>query len=360
VIGGYGHFGLIAARRLLCEPGLEVVIAGRDGARARDAAHVVGCESACLDRDEPGLAGRLLEMRATVVMDLAGPFQGRDPVVPRAAVSAGAHCVDIADARSYVTGIGQLDDEARARGVVLVSGASSVPALTSAVVEHLARNFVRVEKIDMGISTSGRLPGPATLHAVLSYCGEAIPAWRDARPAIARGWTGLRRRQFAGLGWRWLVDADVPDLELLPPRYPHLRELTFGAGSESRLMVGLTWLWALARAARVAPSLARAPRAAVQAWRRWAPSSGRSALFVALEGIDAAGARRRCTWTLVASGEDGANIPVLPAIALARKLAWRQGGLGVARPCVGMLSLDEIRAEMEGLRVAVHENEEKS
>jgi hypothetical protein len=358
VLGGYGHFGTIAARRLLHEPDFEMVIAGRDAVRAREAAARLGCAAACLDRNEPSLGDRLRELGATLVMDLAGPFQGRNYAVPQAAAAARAHCVDIADARPYVTGIGGLSREARAQGVALVSGASSVPALTSAVVDHLARGLATVERIDMGISTSGCLPGAATVDAVLSYCGEPIPAWRDCAAGESRGWTGLRRRDIAGLGRRWIVDADVPDLDLLPARYPQLRELRFGAGSESKVLVGMTWLWARGRALGLVPPLRRAPRALLQAWRACAPSTGRSALFAHVEGTDASGARRHRSWTLVASDGDGANIPVLPAIALARRLA--RGGVpcGFAQPCVGLLSLDEIRAEMEGLRVRVYENEE--
>jgi hypothetical protein len=46
--------------------------------------------------------------------------------------------VDLADGRDFVCGIDVLDPQAKAAGVLLLSGASSVPALSSAVVDALA------------------------------------------------------------------------------------------------------------------------------------------------------------------------------------------------------------------------------
>ena len=46
-----------------------------------------------------------------------------------ACIAAGAHYLDLADARDFVARIGTLDAAARAAGVAIISGASSVPAL---------------------------------------------------------------------------------------------------------------------------------------------------------------------------------------------------------------------------------------
>ena len=56
---------------------------------------------------------------------------GRDPYrVARAAIAAGAHYIDLADDGAFVAGIGALDEEAKAAGVAVISGASSVPAIS--------------------------------------------------------------------------------------------------------------------------------------------------------------------------------------------------------------------------------------
>jgi saccharopine dehydrogenase-like NADP-dependent oxidoreductase len=42
-------------------------------------------------------------------VDAAGPFQGAEPRVARAAIAAGLHYVDLADARDFVAGFRALD-----------------------------------------------------------------------------------------------------------------------------------------------------------------------------------------------------------------------------------------------------------
>ncbi len=63
----------------------------------------------------------------------------------------------------------------------------------------------------------------------------------------AHGWQSLRRERYAGVGVRWLARCDVPDLDVLPARYPQLRDCDFRAGLELRRMHFGLWLgsWAV-------------------------------------------------------------------------------------------------------------------
>ncbi|MFC5582246.1 hypothetical protein [Rhodanobacter terrae] len=52
--------------------------------------------------------------------------------------------------------------------------------------------------------------------------------------------------------------------------------------------------------------------------------------------------RLRLRWSLTAAAGDGPQIPAMPAVVLARKLA--DGALptpGAAKPCMGLFTLDE-------------------
>jgi len=60
-------------------------------------------------------ADHLMAERASLVINASGPFQTQDYRVARAAIDAGAHYVDLTDARGFVTGIGALDGEASER-----------------------------------------------------------------------------------------------------------------------------------------------------------------------------------------------------------------------------------------------------
>ena len=84
-------------------------------------------------------AEALRALSADVLINASGPFQHHDYALPRACIAAGCHYIDLADARAFVTGIGVLDAEAKAAGVSVVSGASSVPGLSSAAVQRIGR-----------------------------------------------------------------------------------------------------------------------------------------------------------------------------------------------------------------------------
>ena len=114
-----------------------------------------------------------------------------------------------------MTGIGALDGEAKTAGVLVASGASSVPALSTAVCDELARGLAHLDAIDIGISPGNRTErGLATVRSVLSYCGRALPNGQT-------GWSTAWRHDYpAPVGTRLLSPCDVPDLALLPARSP--------------------------------------------------------------------------------------------------------------------------------------------
>lgn len=70
-----------------------------------------------------------------------------DHAIPIACIAAGVHYIDIADSREFVCGIEELDAAAKDAGVVLLSGASSVPALSGAAVRHLAGGMDKVRAL---------------------------------------------------------------------------------------------------------------------------------------------------------------------------------------------------------------------
>jgi len=343
VLGGYGNFGAVISRSVARIEGCETIVAGRDERRA----------DAVLDVHAPDFAARLAALSPHLVISTAGPFQGEDYGVARASIAAGSHYVDIADGRSFVCGIGALDGEARSRGVLVASGASSVPALSGAVVDHFAPEFSGLHGIDVGISASSRIPGPATVSSVLTYCGKPFTRWRNADWARVYGWQDIRRHRFADPPLaRWICDCDVPDLEIFPARYVGVRDVRFGAGVElPPVQLGVwaaSWLVRAGLLKSVIPMGAFLRRAGASLEPL---GSGRSAMFVRLAGTGLDGAPLSRTWELRAEGDEGVNVPCMAAVALARKLAAGRLRERGAMPCVGLVTLDEYLAELRGLRV---------
>ena len=61
-----------------------------------------------------------------------------------------------------------------------MSGASTVPALSSAVVDSLAERFRRITEIQISIAPGQRAPrGAATMAAVFSYAGRSFKWLRE-------------------------------------------------------------------------------------------------------------------------------------------------------------------------------------
>jgi len=358
VLGGYGYFGAGICAAISKIPSCRVTVAGRDGVRARALAGSLGADAAALDIDADDFPGRLLEARPDLVISTVGPFQARDYRVPRAALAAGAHYADIADARAFVCEIGALDAEARAADRLVVSGASSVPALSSAVVDRYAGEFGDLGSIEIAISSSARVPGHATLASVLGCCGRPLARRDDGASRTVYGGGNLRTHRFSSPPMtRWIGDGDVPDLDLLPARHPSVRSVRFGAGVElAPLQWGVRAMASLVRAGWIRDASRWTPALAAVARMVQPFGSGRSGMFVRLEGADPHGRPLRRHWEITAEGEDGRSIPCAGAIALARKLATAGIGARGAMPCVGLVTLAEYLHELEGRNVHAHES----
>ncbi len=356
VLGGYGFFGSRIARALANDPRVRVFVAGRDRQRAAETARALGLpaeQAVGLDAHGEDFVQRLRALGAAVVVHTAGPFQGQSYDVAEAAIAAGCHYIDLADGRAFVAGIARLNGSARERRVSVISGASSVPALSSAVVDRYAPRFDQLLTIRIGIASGARAPGLATVRGIFGYLGKPFTRLEDGAWVTTHGWLDLRRQRFpAPLGGRWMGSCDVPDLEVLPIRYPGVRTVTFHAGFASDL--GHLAVYALAGLVRAGVLRSAAPFATAlnRAARLLEPViSHRGGMFVTLEGTERRGEPLSLTWSLVAAQNHGPEIPCAAAIALVQKMAGGQALPVGAMPCVGLLSVEEYLAPLHALDV---------
>jgi hypothetical protein len=353
VLGGYGNFGRRVVVHLARDRDHRIIVAGRDAKQARAVADEVGglAEPAVLDSRAANLAAELKRLGASVVVHTAGPFQGQDYAVAQACIEAGSHYVDLADGRSYVCGINALDDVARSNDALVVSGASSVPALSSAVVDTLRPQFSTIDSIEHGITSGAKPPGLAAMEGVLGYAGKPIAQWRDGAWRTMFGWQELTRHSYpAPVGVRWLANCDVPDLELFPQRYAPVRTVMFRAGVAMATSMFVTsaasWLVRAGLVKSLAPSVPTL-RSAALAVERF--GSKCSAMHVTVTGRDVRSQPASLTWWLLAANDHGPYVPCFPAIALARKLLRGEIETRGAMPCMGLLTVDEILAVGSGL-----------
>jgi saccharopine dehydrogenase-like NADP-dependent oxidoreductase len=220
IIGGYGNFGSYIARSLASDADLRLLIGGRSAEMARTFAAsleaVHSAEGHALDIDGE-LAAAFARTAPDIVVHTAGPFQTQDHRVARACIARGCHYLDLADARDFVATIDRLDADARAKDVLVLSGASSVPCLTAAVIDAYLPAFARLEAIDYGISAAQHTNrGLATTAAVLSYVGKPMTVLRNGAMRTVHGWEDTHAERYPGLGWRLFGNATFPTLPCFP------------------------------------------------------------------------------------------------------------------------------------------------
>lgn len=361
ILGGYGFFGTLLVKRLVRNPQYDVIIAGRQIEKAQQLVTALfNCEakisSAAIDAaNSKELFKALKSLAPKVVVNTCGPFQSQDYSVAKVCIEAGCHYIDFADGRDFVAKIDQLHENAVRKNVLVISGASSVPALSSAVVDSLSNEFAALKHIEIGISPGNKTDrGLATVAGILSYCGGPISIWRNGKPENVYGWLGAIRHRYPDpIGNRWLSDCDVPDLELFPRRYPSVDSVRFRAGLELPVLhSGMVLMSLLRRIGCIAnwSRYALELKNASEWFRRFGSDHG--GMHVQLSGLNSEGSLKRIVWTLVATNGDGPFVPVLASAAIIQKMS--RGGLCLsgAMPCMGIVSLDEILQEADGLNIS--------
>ncbi|MFO1435416.1 MAG: saccharopine dehydrogenase NADP-binding domain-containing protein [Gammaproteobacteria bacterium] len=349
VIGGTGNFGARICRALADDPSLEIVACSRHAAdRLSYPVDSTAIRSAQLDIETEDFAQQLRALAPHIVIHCAGPFQGQNYRVAEATIDAGSHYIDIADGRDFVCNFGSsLNARATNAGFLAVSGASSVPALSSAVVDHLARDLRSLHSIDICIAPAQQAPrGAATIAGVFSYAGRPFEWLVDSRWQTAYGWQELATIEFRSLGSRRAAACDVPDLELFPDRYRGVHTVRFRAALELAIEHHALWISAALRRIGIPLPIEHwASPLDKLATRLNRLGSQRGGMLVSVSGEDRNGARVRFNWELTADDNHGPEIPCMPAILLARKIASGAISTRGARPCMGLLTLDEFATE---------------
>ena len=368
ILGAYGIFGQRIARRLAKLNNMHLILAGRhlDKAASLQSALIAEHVPAQIDivqcdvGNSDSLAMAIHTSQCQLVINTCGPFQTRDYTCPSTVIKNRVHYVDLADARDYVCGFAKLDTLAKRYGVLALTGASSVPALSSAIVDSMLPRYQNLQMIDVGINPGNQTPrGIATVRSILSYCGKPFLAWQGGKWQTIIGWQGLRRRYYpAPMGTRWLSHCDIPDLNLFQRYYPGVKTIRFQAGLELGLLHLGTWFLSLLTHWGLIDSVARyAARLKMLSETFYRFGSTIGGMHVECQGIDQHQQWIRRTWYLIAQDGDGPQVPCTAAVILARKFqakAFTQTG---AYACMGFIRKTEFDQEFEKFAITQQEEE---
>lgn len=348
VLGGYGNFGKRICATLAKEASLQIVIAGRNINKAKELANRIqheipqsNIQPFLLDWQAANFKERLKESHADIVIHAAGPFQDQTYKVAETCIDLKIHYLDLADGRNFVTHIKQLNEKAVENGVVVISGASSVPGLSSVVVDTYAPEFAILREVDFGIAPGNKAErGNATIAGALTYSGKPFQRLEFGEWKTVYGWQNLHQYYYGdNLGMRWHANCDVPDLTLLPERYPTLKTVVFYAGLEVSILHYLMWnmSW-LARLKLIKNlSLFHKPITAVSNWFNHLGTDA-GGMYLRMYGTNLRYQPLEVKWTLVAEKGDGPYIPIIPSVILVKKIIQGMIPPG-AQPCLGMFTL---------------------
>lgn len=346
IIGGTGVFGQRLAE-LAERDGCEVVVAVR---RPKDIKH--------LKLDREGDLSPLLTVGATLVVDAAGPFQsyGTDPYrLVRFCLENGLDYFDLSDDAAFCQGISQFDQQARALKRVILTGVSTVPALSGAVVTELTAGLCDLRLFDIAILPGNRAPrGRSVVAAILAQVGQPLRIWRAGAWQDVRAWSSPQKYRLGTNDWRIGRLVGAPDLQLFPAIWP-VRSVLFRAGLElNGLNLLLTFYGWLHRHRIIGPSegIIRLSQWFAQLWQNKGTDYG--GMIVTVTGRQAHGALFTRRWQLRALSGDGPYVPTIPGRALIRR--WQRISPG-ARVAYKDLKLSEIEAALSDLALT-HQTDE--
>lgn len=367
IIGGYGEFGSRLAQLLLRDEH-RVVIAGRNLDKAQRFCHAN--DGTPLKLDIATDLNLIDTLGVDVVVDAAGPFQsyGEDDQryrVARKALECNAHYLDLSDDGNFSRGISCLDALAKQHRRFALSGASSTPALSGAVVTAFNDTLSSIDKIETSILPGARAPqGQSVMLAILNQVGNPIPFWRNGQWEDHIGWSMAVPKSISNAVCRHANLINTADAVLFPEHFK-AKSVIFRAGLAMPIMHrSLQWLGWL-RSIGLLPNLTTFVSPLRWLANRLTPfGSDDGGMLV--EVIGAPSPRNTnneavaseisldepClvtnTWCLAAQPSQGPFVPTIPTRAILRNIEQIPFG---ARACISELSLAHYVSAMDDLEI---------
>ncbi len=357
ILGASGNFGRIIAKRL-AQAEITLILAARRMKPLQNLQQqlkksyqntTITCQT--VQADYQSLKNILSKQHVLLLINASGPFQACSYDVAKACIDTQTHYVDLSDGREYVCGIKTLDQAAREARVSIISGASTVPALSSAVIESAQHNFASISAMRYGIATGAKTPrGLATTKAILSYIGRPIITQSNVGKK-KYGWQDTYRQTYPEIGARWMGNCDIPDLDLFPGHY-HIKNINFSAGMQSSILhfgiYACSWL------IRICPviNLGKFAKPLLKFSHLFDCCGNHDGgMHIILSGQDKQGKRLEYSWYIIAKQGDGINIPTIPAIYIAKQISNGHLFAAGAYPCLGVIPLSAYLQELSGYEI---------
>ncbi|MCR4407207.1 MAG: saccharopine dehydrogenase NADP-binding domain-containing protein [Anaerolineae bacterium] len=237
VLGGAGDMGSRAVEDLAASPGVRrVTIADRNISAAREIAAKLAGQGAAVDAryiDANNHRELVEAMRGyDVAASALGPFHLFEVKLVRAAIEAGVHYASICDEWEAAGAvIDQYGEEARRKGITIITGLGTSPGLSNAGVRYWAQQLDRIQRADIYVyqplNAGG---GQAVVRHMLHIISGRVVAWRNHQRVMIPACHEERLVEFPRFGRIKVWNMGHSEPETIPRFIPDIEEVNFFMG----------------------------------------------------------------------------------------------------------------------------------
>ena len=178
IYGATGYTGRAITRTAVAR-GLNVTVAGRDANKLRHLAAEFGVAWQALNlQDTEGLIQ--LFSGACAVLNVAGPFAETAVPVAQACLTAGVHYLDVSGELPSYRALGELNDQAVARNLLMLPGAAFVVAPSDCLALYLKDKVPNAKRLFLGMSAVDSF-SRGTLQAMVRMIARTVVVRRNHR-----------------------------------------------------------------------------------------------------------------------------------------------------------------------------------
>lgn len=236
----YGSTGTVGAQiaQLAVQRGSRPILAGRNRETITAQAAQLGLEHRIFDVSDAAAVDSALK-DVPVVLNCAGPFVYTFKPIVKGCLRTGTHYLDITGEFAVYEGLAALDQEAKARAVMLMPSVGFDIVPTDCLAAHLKRCLPSAERLTLAFYSEGpgRLP-PGTMNTMLEHSWQGNNLIRQDGQ-LRRGPSPRKERaiDFGGgpvqatlLTWGDVFTAfystGIPNIEVYVAMAPRNRRLT--------------------------------------------------------------------------------------------------------------------------------------
>ena len=366
ILGGYGHFGFNIASLLSHETDLSISLAGRNFGKARKACErllksgaqcaPLQCQPLRLDRSQKISPQLSADTHFEIVIDATGPFQEFGALTRHHvfdyALEIGADYIDLSDDTDFSRYIVMRSQEATAAQICAMTGLSTYPVFTRAVLEALRPLTAEAQSVSVGIAPSPKAYlGKNVLKAILAGAGrKAVYERKAGETAMSYGlgkskWMAIAPPLIRPLPPLLFLQVDSPSAQFMPETYRNIENY---AGPQPLWMMRLLRVFTRLSQWKLLPPLRVFAGLFHKIHHALSMGEHRSGFF-----LEAEGAQGKAQFFLIAEGDDGPLIPSIPAaIIIKKRLAGERLKAGAYNGCESGISFADFDAYFKTLNIS--------